>query len=57
MKDGFMSYDYELLSDQNYNSVDCYRIKYTPKRKDVLSIYGCCIFQRKLCGCKSYFEI
>ena len=39
-KDGFMSYDYELLSDQNYNSVDCYRIKYTPKRKDVLSIYG-----------------
>ena len=34
-KDGFMSYDYELLSDQNYNSVDCYRIKYTPKRKDV----------------------
>ncbi len=39
-KDGFSSYDYELLSDQNYNSTDCYRIRYSPKRKDVLSIYG-----------------
>lgn len=39
-KDGFLSYDYELLDDQTYSGTDCYRIKYTPKRKDVLSIYG-----------------
>ena len=36
-----MSYDYELLSDQNYNSVDCrIKNKIYKKRKDVLSIYG-----------------
>ena len=39
-KDGFLSYDYELLDDQTYSGTDCYRIRYTPKRKDVLSIYG-----------------
>lgn len=39
-KDGFLSYDYELLEDQTYSGTDCYRIRYTPKRKDVLSIYG-----------------
>lgn len=39
-KDGFLSYDYELMEDQTYSGTDCYRIKYTPKRKDVLSIYG-----------------
>lgn len=39
-KDGFMSYDYQLLSDEIVSGTDCYKIKYTPKRKDVLSIYG-----------------
>lgn len=39
-KDGFLSYDYELMEDQTYSGTDCYRIKYVPKRKDVLSIYG-----------------
>lgn len=39
-KDGFLSYDYELLEDQTYSGTDCYRIKYTPRRKEELSIYG-----------------
>ena len=39
-KDGFASYDYLLLNEENVSGTDCYKIKYTPKRKDVLSIYG-----------------
>lgn len=38
--DGFSAYDYQLLEDENINGNLCYRIKYTPKRKDVLSMYG-----------------
>lgn len=39
-RDGFSTYDYELLADQNYAGTDCYRIKYTPRKKDALAIYG-----------------
>ncbi len=38
--DGFSVYDYQLLNDEFINGTDCYLIKYYPKRKDVLSIYG-----------------
>lgn len=38
--DGFSAYDYLLLGEEIINGNDCYRIKYAPKRKDVLSIYG-----------------
>ena len=33
-------YKRQLLADQTYSGTDCSRIRYTPKRKDVLSIYG-----------------
>ena len=39
-KDGFSVYDYQLLGEEFVNGTDAYRIKYSPKRKDVLSIYG-----------------
>jgi hypothetical protein len=39
-KDGFGSYEYQLLNDENVSGTDCYKIRYTPKRKDVLSLYG-----------------
>ena len=39
-KDGFLSYNYQLLEDTNISGTDCYRIRYSPKRKDVLSIFG-----------------
>jgi hypothetical protein len=38
--DGFSAYDYQLLGEESINGNDCFRIKYAPKRKDVLSIYG-----------------
>lgn len=38
--DGFSAYDYQLLGDESINGNECYRIKYAPKRKDVLSMYG-----------------
>lgn len=39
-RDGFAVYDYQLLGEENINDTACYRIKYSPKRKEVLSIYG-----------------
>ncbi|QBO57771.1 DUF5686 family protein [Chryseobacterium salivictor] len=38
--DGFSAYDYQLLGEESINGNDCYRITYSPKRKDVLSMYG-----------------
>ncbi|AZI33549.1 DUF5686 family protein [Kaistella carnis] len=38
--DGFSAYDYQLLEDEFIYDTDCYRIRYSPKRKDVLSMYG-----------------
>ena len=39
-RDGFSVYDYQLLGEELINGTECYRIKYSPKRKDVLSIFG-----------------
>ena len=39
-KDGFSVYDYQLLGEESINGTTCYRLKYAPKRKDLLSIYG-----------------
>lgn len=39
-RDGFSVYDYQLLGEEFINGTDAYRIRYAPKRKDVLSIYG-----------------
>ena len=38
--DGFSTYDYQLLGEESVNGTESYRIRYAPKRKDVLSIYG-----------------
>lgn len=38
--DGFSAYDYQLLGEETVHGTDCYRIRYVPKRKDILSIYG-----------------
>ena len=38
--DGFSAYDYQLLTDELVNGTECYRIRYSPKRKEVLSIFG-----------------
>ncbi len=39
-KDGFLSYNYQLMEDSYVLGTECYRIRYFPKRKDVLSIFG-----------------
>lgn len=38
--DGFSTYDYDLLGTTSVNGEDCYRIQYSPKRKDVLAFQG-----------------
>ena len=39
-RDGFSVYDYQLLGEEFINGTDAYRIRYSPKRKEVLSIFG-----------------
>lgn len=38
--DGFSTYNYQLLGEESINGTESYRIRYAPKRKDILSIYG-----------------
>ena len=38
--DGFSNYDYNLADSLSVNGIDCYLIKYSPKRKEMLAFQG-----------------
>ena len=38
--DGFASYDYELTDSLSVNGTDCFKIKYFPRRKELIAFQG-----------------
>lgn len=38
--DGFSSYDYELTDSLSVNGTDCFKIKYFPRRKELIAFQG-----------------